>query len=308
MMLVCPACDSRYMVGDDAIPAQGRKVRCANCGHEWFQEGQGGDSAEDFPNLADMPELNSPEIEDEVTLPALSNEEDDISISGDAEEDIPLTPQSDGLDAAPFEDEGEAIPEAVKPIPDNVINRQDSPRPDKKDVSAKLAGYGAAAGIFLCMIGLMIALKGPNFSAFPASALLYNLFGLELTMPGQGIVIEKLAARVEGGNMIVTGRIINLKDKDQDVPLLLAVLKTESGEDLESWVIDPPFQVLTGEESFDFEAVYPQVPENAVSVNVQFAPFMERKAQVQDEPDMSSSSPSPHSGGRGQGDLGAQAP
>ena len=35
MLLVCPSCNSRYVVPDAAIGADGRQVRCANCKHSW---------------------------------------------------------------------------------------------------------------------------------------------------------------------------------------------------------------------------------------------------------------------------------
>ena len=37
MRLVCPNCEAKYEVPDDAIPDIGRDVQCANCGHSWFQ-------------------------------------------------------------------------------------------------------------------------------------------------------------------------------------------------------------------------------------------------------------------------------
>jgi predicted Zn finger-like uncharacterized protein len=37
MRLVCPNCDAKYEVPDDAIPDTGRDVQCTNCGHSWFQ-------------------------------------------------------------------------------------------------------------------------------------------------------------------------------------------------------------------------------------------------------------------------------
>ncbi len=37
MRLVCPNCDAKYEVPDDAIPPSGRDVQCANCDHAWFQ-------------------------------------------------------------------------------------------------------------------------------------------------------------------------------------------------------------------------------------------------------------------------------
>lgn len=37
MRLVCPNCDAKYEVPDDAIPQGGRDVQCSSCGHAWFQ-------------------------------------------------------------------------------------------------------------------------------------------------------------------------------------------------------------------------------------------------------------------------------
>ncbi len=38
MRLICPNCVAQYEVDQDVIPAEGRDVQCANCGHNWFQD------------------------------------------------------------------------------------------------------------------------------------------------------------------------------------------------------------------------------------------------------------------------------
>ncbi|MCY7280788.1 MAG: zinc-ribbon domain-containing protein [Sphingomonas bacterium] len=37
MILTCPACTTKYVVKDGAIPPAGRQVRCASCKHSWHQ-------------------------------------------------------------------------------------------------------------------------------------------------------------------------------------------------------------------------------------------------------------------------------
>ena len=45
MILVCPSCDTRYFADDSKIGKEGRRVRCATCGHAWTAKAQEDDGA-----------------------------------------------------------------------------------------------------------------------------------------------------------------------------------------------------------------------------------------------------------------------
>jgi predicted Zn finger-like uncharacterized protein len=52
MRLVCPNCEAKYEVPEDAIPETGRDVQCANCGHAWYQMRPRAAAAETAPAAA----------------------------------------------------------------------------------------------------------------------------------------------------------------------------------------------------------------------------------------------------------------
>lgn len=39
MIVSCPECGARYRLADDAIPVEGRAMRCAACKHRWYEIG-----------------------------------------------------------------------------------------------------------------------------------------------------------------------------------------------------------------------------------------------------------------------------
>jgi len=70
MKIACPACQTRYVVPDEAIGEKGRTVRCANCGHSWFEEG----------HATDVEPVQATEPSDEVMQSASATGETSASV------------------------------------------------------------------------------------------------------------------------------------------------------------------------------------------------------------------------------------
>jgi predicted Zn finger-like uncharacterized protein len=51
MILTCPSCSTRYLLPPAALSPAGREVRCAKCGHVWFQA-----PPTDMPRTVDLTE------------------------------------------------------------------------------------------------------------------------------------------------------------------------------------------------------------------------------------------------------------
>src|SRR5690606_23440139 len=110
------------------------------------------------------------------------------------------------------------IPESVKPVPEGssvpaLPGGEDRP---PMNFMPLVTGYGAAAAVLALVIGLAILLKDPLYRAWPATALFYDLAGVETPLPGEGLIIERLAARAMAGphgadDLTIKGSIINLK-------------------------------------------------------------------------------------------------
>lgn len=55
MIITCPACSTRYAVPASAVGVDGRRVRCAKCEHNWFQEGPDAQTLADEANAVPPP-------------------------------------------------------------------------------------------------------------------------------------------------------------------------------------------------------------------------------------------------------------
>lgn len=59
MILTCPRCAARYVVGEDQVGPQGRKVKCTACGEIWRVEPEVPEPPEPYIVVEPEPEIES---------------------------------------------------------------------------------------------------------------------------------------------------------------------------------------------------------------------------------------------------------
>jgi len=286
MIITCPNCDSEYDILETALGEVGREVKCAKCNEKWFAKPDGFDTpVDDTPEEegmdAEPDSIEEPPAEEPQEEPQLEEQESDELNAEErvAEEQDPEEPK-DSLDALLAEDgeeEGIDIPDSVKPIQDEQIGNAVAP----KSLSAKMAGYGAALLIFGLLIGYIFTNKNEIIGAWLPAAAFYEMAGFPAKLKGEGLVVESLSATVlknkqQQDVLVVKGRVVNLTDSAIEVPKMEAKMRTTNGDGAETWVIDPPVEIIAAGESFSFTTDYPGVPKEIGSLNLAFIPTLKK--------------------------------
>lgn len=238
MILTCENCHTRYLVPSSALAPDGRRVRCSQCEHEWYQE------YEEDEGLAG----------------------DDEAAGGDDGAPIGFVDE---------EPELEPIPEGVRPLPEgsNVPARGN----EKSLRALPLVSVGAAGGVFIAVFLLLVILRGPILSLWPQSGVFYSVIGMEPPLEGKDLILDKMQAKAtddgQGGlSLAIDGRIVNLGTDDSAVPKIQAMIKDESGANIGGWTFDGDDNgaaMQAGDEK-NFHSSYADLPDGAKEVAVRF--------------------------------------
>ncbi len=289
MILTCPACDTKYVVKDGAIPTGGRQVRCASCKHSWHQDPETAADAEPADQtLADAAMIEprtGPEAEERAYQEAVIEDQpagvsDDLDVAaappetvGDSEPAAPPErdqwPQSDApssahVGMAPGR-EPESVPAGLAGNDSEAAEFEPFYEPDP--VQAPRRGIPWLVWLLLVVAALAIAGWFLAPDSIRARLGLASEGGTLL----QVMVTNSDRQQLASGNELfaVSGRVINPTDESQTVPPLRAELLDASRERVVySWTIAPPAPTLGPGASASFNSAEVDVPQGGSHLRV----------------------------------------
>jgi hypothetical protein len=144
---------------------------------------------------------------------------------------------------------------------------------------APLRRWRAAAPALL-LVGLVsastmaIAARAAIVSVAPATAAAYALAGMPVNLRGLSIADVRATATHEPdsqGELLVTGEIANLRDRETPAPNLRLALRGEDGRELYVWTARAPKASLNARERVPFRARLAAPPAGVRDVLVKFA-------------------------------------
>ena len=264
MILTCPACSTKYVVKDGAIPPAGRQVRCASCKHSWHQDSQASDAA--TPGAEDP---SSETHEDEVAAAWSQPPVDEpvIADSVDAPPPPMAPPPADDRQWAPVEPAAAWDEPAPMAAPAAAMEDDFEPFYDHEPIDDEPKRKWP----LLLLLVVLVALAAIAFW-FLAPAEMKARVGIASAGASQLDVVltyqnsQKLAS---GNNLFtLSGRIVNPTDDRQPVPPIRAELLDATKHVVYSWTISPPAASLEPNQSASFNSAEVDVPDGGKHIRV----------------------------------------
>ena len=293
MILTCPACDTKYVVKDGAIPPGGRQVRCASCKHSWHQNPDGpieepvSDGIVDFggppppdPDRFDEAAAKVPEAEAaHGTIAAEPTAADESEESPWGE--VSSEPAESTIEIAEAARTGEVeIKEAPASVDEWRASPSDesnyplsAPEPESVAEEEEFAAYAPIEDesnrgrrrwpLILGLLILVVTAAAAFWFFAPSEWKARAGLAQAGSTPLQLMITTSDRQALQSGNELVaiSGRVINPTDREQPVPPIIAELRDkQSKRVVHRWTIPPPARVLAARTSASFNSAEVDVP------------------------------------------------
>ena len=240
MILTCPQCATRYQTDVAQFMPTGRKVRCAKCGHVWFQE-------------PPAPEPEIPVVHEEAPPPQPEPEP----------EPEPIFPRRTAY--APPEPEYEEEQEDVSHF---------AARPRSRFLPRLGLAFGwlVLAGIVAGMGWIGVRFRQDIATLLPQTASLYRAVGLHVNT--LGIEFHNKVARFDTENgqsvLLITGNVVNITSHELTVPPIRVSLSDDDRRELYHWNFASSAATLGPGQSAQFRTRLPSPPLTARHIELRF--------------------------------------
>ena len=251
MELVCPSCETRFNVPDQAIGASGRTVKCSQCDHVWHAHAN---------DAGKIPPAPAPESALESPAPAVTP----------APIRTEPTPAAVRDSDAPPPDRTEELP-PVWDRPHPASEFDETPTREKRPWGWIIVGLA-----LLLAVAATYVLRNEIASAIPASKRLYTLAGIPLHQTGEGLDFIELQSKsdTKDGELVLTvsGFIKNRTDLTLDVPQIKVTVVDKADEPVAEFVRPPPQPAIDPRDlmRFDYEFTSPNTSAERLDIKVRF--------------------------------------
>ena len=291
MNLICPSCQTTFLVEPDQLGPGGRRVRCGVCAHTWFQEPLAEEPPAEETPAEETPAEETPaeetpaeETPESAPEPEPDRAEIDYSVAEPAAE-APAVPEPPLEDLAAEEAAVPEFPEEdagpMEPIPEGLgdpglrsrraYRRPPSPPVERR--SSLLLGWLLLLFVVAGLSGGFYFGRDRLVEAAPGAVRLYALLGLPVGEVGSGLELRdvKSVRRLVDGEsvIIIEGLVANVSEKERQVPLMRASLLDSDGEELDQWTFSAQAEALPPGGTTVFETSM-QNPPRAGNLSIDF--------------------------------------
>lgn len=281
MLVSCPNCATNFSVPDKALQPSGRTVKCAKCGHKWFQSASpagndlGLDEGSFPPPPRPDPVFDAPPQFDEPFAAAPETEADKRRR---AEASLDLD-----LDEPPIPDFGPKPKPEQPAVSDLDLDLDSPPEPIPEVFTQQPASHKGTAALWVLLGLLLLGAAGGSLYYFqeklvgvwPGAHDVLTSVGLRHERPGAGLELRPAGTperfvQNETEALMVRGIIANVSDRERPVPTMKLVLLDRDKSVVQEKLSAPPVTSLDPGGTAGFRIVVDRPDPNAVEVNVLF--------------------------------------